>query len=350
MIDELRIRQLPTSPGCYIFTNKIGEIIYIGKSKCLKNRVMQYFSRELGGKYARLLTEIYDLDYITAVTETDALILECMLIKIYKPRYNSQMKRNKRYPYIKIGVTAEYPPVYITDNKKHDENYEQFGCFYNLNDAERTVELLNVIWKTPLCGKEDFTRPHSACLNYHLKKCCAPCERFVDQVTYKNKIIEIIKCFKGHGAGITRRLNKEMHDAAAKLDFEKAASLRDTIGGLERLVKKLRHIDTDLENKDIFLFFRAYNESSFTLFFIKNSMTLAHLHFYNVLDKNKLLNFVIHTKKLKESGLKDHEKRNGKFLTLCLIEIYADKLYTHISGKLASAKIADKLEEEYLSW
>ena len=142
-----KVNSLPSKPGCYIYRNKYDHIIYVGKSKCLKKRVRQYFQSpdKKEGKIQNLVREIYDLDYIVTETETDALLLECKLIKEYRPHYNSMMKNNRTYPFIKISCNKDYPGIFISNDSIEEEDVVSFGCFYNVEDAENVIDLINQI-------------------------------------------------------------------------------------------------------------------------------------------------------------------------------------------------------------
>lgn len=196
-----KVNSLPVKPGCYIYRNKYDTVIYVGKSKCLKKRVRQYFQNpdKKEGKIQNLIREIHDLDYIVTETETDALLLECRLIKQYKPQYNSMMKRNRPYPFISISQNKDYPGIYITDYPEQDKDVISFGCFYNKEDAEKIITLINEIWKTPLCKKKYFNDnlKERACFYYHIGKCNAPCTSNISKNDYKNTINEIVNLLRG---------------------------------------------------------------------------------------------------------------------------------------------------------
>lgn len=343
-----KIKKFPLSPGCYIFKNKIGEIIYIGKSNALRSRIKQYFrnvdSKE--GKYLRLSKEIFDVDIIKTETETDALILECKLIKTYKPKYNSQLKKTRTYPYIKINQKLAYPTIYLT-NQVQDDNCNYFGYFYNEDDAYNTILLINRIWKTPLCCKESFEEYNkSSCLNFHLNKCCAPCDHSIGFELYIQKIKEIVKCLKGNSRSIRFRLEKEMKLFSKNLNYEKAAYIRDNLNALERLQRKLRRHNTNLDHKDVYLFLRAFKEKSFSIFFIRNGLTLKRIVFQNneAMNREQLTTFV------NDIEAEWFPSEDSKFLTTCLLEIFADKLFVDIKEKSSKEKIIRILEKEFYKY
>lgn len=350
---SLKIAEIPALPGCYIFKNKQSEIIYIGKSKSLKHRVKQYFQNVEAkeGKYSRLTKEIADIEILLTGTETDALILECGLIKIYKPKYNAQLKRRKLYPYIKIDTSARYPAISLTETEEDGQEHKDcayFGCFRNKEDAFQTIVLLNRIWQTPMCGKNHFGGRRKACLNYHIRQCCAPCENIISEEAYNEKISEITQCLNGspHANAVMRRLKAAMKTAAEELNYEKAAVLRDAIAGLAALMKKQKKLNTVLTGRDVYLFIRPYNGTAFSLFFIRNGTSLARVNFDNMeaFHLTALLDFV--------GGIQTQAERfavdgDGGFLTVCLRELHADKLYVPFDKPMRADKIAKKLLRAY---
>ena len=343
---RLEIGNIPKLPGCYIFRNSREEIIYIGKSKSLHNRVRQYFyvvndTSYRYNKYTDLAKEIHTIETIVTDTETDALILECQLIKRHKPKYNSQLKRTRAYPFIKINVKNKYPSLTITESSG-EAGMEFFGSFYSKDDAFSAIELINSIWQTPLCLKESWenVRP---CLNYHIGKCCAPCGKMVESETYRQKAVEVVKCLKGNFKPTLNRLNKEMKEAAGSLEFEKAAKLRDSIDGLLRLQSKQKRIYTDLDNKDVYLFLRAYNERRYSIFFIKNGIMLNRIAFTDLAEPDyECLEAFI-----QENAGGKITVSDGSFLTRCILDIGASKLFVPAYKRANVVQLAKKLKNSY---
>lgn len=341
MDTKLDVDKLPMLPGCYIFRNKRREIIYIGKSKCLRNRVKQYFynTDTKKGKYTDLMRELHEIETIVTDTETNALILECQLIKKHKPKYNSQMKKTIVYPYLRIDLKQAFSPITITDSAK-DDGCEYFGCFYSRDDAVSTLELINSIWQTPVCCKDSLTGKQRPCLNYHLKKCCAPCAGEIDPEVYRQKIIEIVKCLNGNYRNTLRRLKKEMEAESKGFNFERAACLRDAIAGLNSLKKKQERLYTTLDNRDVYMFFRAFNENCFSLFFIRDGITLNRLDCPGTREPSleKLTAFINDNVQGKITI------ENGSFLTSCLLAIGARKLFVPVSKRINSLGVLKKIE------
>jgi len=340
-----KIKNIPSAPGCYIFRNQANQIIYVGKSKSLKERVRQYFQKtdEKEGKYKALAKEIADIEIILTSTERDALILECKLIKQHKPRYNTQLKRKKNYPFVLIDMKKEYPTISISG--KYRQGTSCYGFFYNEDEAMELIILLNSIWQTPLCGKDSFPKDHRPCLNFHLKKCCAPCCGQISRDDYIARIKEIQKCLSGNNTAVCRRIKREMQKASAEMNFERAARLRDTIKMLELLQRKAGRLNTSLENSRVLLFFRAFREQDFSVFYIKDGLTKARIDIPAdmEIEETKLHNFanqICNDKTLSEDAVDINAE---KFLTTCLLDIIADKRFVVLRENCNEADIIKKL-------
>jgi len=357
------LEHIPKAPGCYIFKNKHGEIIYIGKSKALRNRVRQYFypttpkSSELPvrnltslqnaknhefNKYIRLVREVEEISTIVTNTETSALILECQLIKQHKPRYNAQLKESQPYPFIRISTLEEYPTIAIAD-RIADDGCSYYGGFYDFYDAKDWVESLSSIWQTPRCLKRSFLYESRPCLNHHLGKCLAPCGRKEKSEQYNERIAEMVRCLDGDFESTLHKLEGEMAIAANELNFEGAANLRDQIQTLVRLQKRQRSLFTQLKNRKVYLYFRAFNERCYTLFFINDGYTLNRMDFQSIFrPKKKQLEQFIAENREKKGYTKD-----AKFLTDCLLDIRADKYFLPVCDAFNLKQTVNELLEAY---
>ena len=336
------IENIPKHPGCYIFRSKHQDIIYIGKSKSLYHRVKQYFYSTNAteySKYADLAREAHEVETIVTDTETNALILECQLIKKHQPKYNSQLKKSNPYPYIRIDLKQIYPTITISGTKL-DDGGKYFGSFYSNDDALSAIELISGIWQTPSCCKDGFATNSRPCLNYHIGRCCAPCGEMIDGETYSQKIDEIMKCLNGNFRHTLSRLNREMQTASKSLKFEKAAKLRDSISGLNRLKKKQKRLYTDMRGKDVYLFFRAFNETCFSLFFIRNGIILDRADAPNLQAPDEFFEAFVHDN---SQGVASVE--NGEFLTTCLLDIGANKYFVPVSSRAGVPQIIRKLRK-----
>ena len=227
-----QLAMLPENPGVYLMKNSLGEIIYVGKAKILKNRVRQYFqnSKNHSEKVRAMVKNIAEFEYIVTDSEMEALILECNLIKKYSPKYNILLKDDKFYPFIKITTNEDFPKVFVTRKYAKDGN-KYFGPFTNGSAVYETMELIRKIFPIRECKRnilEDGT-PVRPCLNYHIKKCTAPCANHISKGEYKKIINEIMDILNGKDTTVVETLKKEMLEASKDLKFESAASLRDKI-------------------------------------------------------------------------------------------------------------------------
>lgn len=233
-----KLKNLPSLPGVYIMKDECGSVIYVGKSKCLKNRVTQYFKKSgHGGKVGAMVENIRDFEYIVTDSETEALVLECNLIKKYMPHYNILLKDDKQYPYIKI--TAEKYPKLLLARKTEKDGAEYFGP-YTAGVANDTIEVIRKIFKIPTC-KRKFPRDmgkERPCLNYHINMCMAPCGGNISEEEY-NAVFSQIKSFlEGRISETVKSLKAQMFAYSDALEFEKAAAVRDKIERLKQLGEK----------------------------------------------------------------------------------------------------------------
>lgn len=341
-----KVKKLPLQPGCYIFKNSIGDVIYVGKSKALRNRVSQYFHNidAKEGKYQRLSREIADFEYILTDTERDALIMEFKLIRQYLPKYNVLMKRRKRYAYICITVNDEYPTISV-EKEPEPGRGSYFGFFSGQEQAAETIRMINSIWKTPVCGKVKFSAGHRPCLNYHLKNCCAPCAQKPDQQEYRRKIVEICECLRGNQRKMRKQLEEYMNQAVGAMEYEKAADIRDQIAALEALRKRSRRLNTAFEEQRVFLFFRAFRESEFSLFYILDGTVRKRFDF-SCDEFDASVRFVHLAEEifcLKEDIPDDQDG----LLADSLGQIYADKYYVTVPLNASPSRISKLLEKGY---
>ena len=212
--------------------NSLGEIIYVGKAKILKNRVRQYFqnSKNHSDKVKAMVKNIAEFEYIVTDSEMEALILECNLIKKHSPRYNIALKDDKFYPFIKITVNEDFPRVFVTRHFAKDGS-KYYGPYTNVLAVHETMNLITKIFPVRTCRMSivegvTSTRP---CLNYHIKKCNAPCAGYVSKEEYGKMIKEIIDILTGSDKSMINKLKAEMQELSMNLEFEKAASVRDKI-------------------------------------------------------------------------------------------------------------------------
>lgn len=236
---EEKLKKVPLLPGVYIMKSSEGEVIYVGKSKALKNRLSQYFKKSgHSGKVGAMVANIADFEYIVTANETEALVLECNLIKKYSPRYNILLKDNKQYPYIKITIRDEYPKMSLARRTIKD-GAKYFGPF-TAGVARQTMDVVYKTFRLPDCKRifpADIGKGRP-CLNYHIGKCIAPCTGNLSKEEYGRIIGEVCDFLEGKSSDIIKRLRTQMIEASDKLEFEKAADLRDKINRIKELGEK----------------------------------------------------------------------------------------------------------------
>ena len=279
---EYHLKNLPSKPGVYLMKNSLGEVIYVGKAKILKNRVKSYFqnSKNHSEKVRVMVKHIAEFEYIVTDSEMEALILECNLIKKYSPRYNILLKDDKFYPFIKITVNDDFPRVFVTRNYSKDGS-KYFGPYTNGTAVYETINLINKIFPLRTCKlliKEggEIVRP---CLNYHIKKCFGPCGGYINKEEYGKMIKDVIDILSGKDTTVLKVLQSEMEEASMNLEFEKAADLRDKILAIKAIVEKQKIFKTMEGDEDFINIYRDEKDSCVQVFFSRDGKILGREHF-----------------------------------------------------------------------
>lgn len=262
---ENKLKLLPDQPGCYLMKDVNAKIIYVGKAKNLKNRVRSYFKSSHEGKTTKLVSEIRDFETIVTSTDKEAFLLEITLIQKHKPYYNIKLKRGTGYPYIKITNERD-PQIMIVSKVLNDGGY-YFGPYPNVYAAQETVQLLQKVYPLRRCPGHQ-KRP---CLYYHMGQCLGACFKEVPVEAYERNIRKIKSFLNGNVSQIKRELTAKMNDAAAKLEFERAAEIRDQIRYVEMTVEKQKIISNDNTPRDLFNFFMDKGWLSIQVFFIRQA-------------------------------------------------------------------------------
>lgn len=275
---EQELKKLPNKPGVYIMHDKEDNIIYVGKAVSLKNRVRQYFRKNKKTKRIENMVSLIDhFEYIVVDNEAEALILECNLIKKNRPKFNVLLKDDKTYPYIKINVQDDYPNIYITRKMLHD-GAKYFGPYASAGSAKEMVEFIKEKFKIRQC--RTFKYKDRPCLNYHIKKCLAPCMGYVSKEEYKKQIDEIIMLLEGKTEKIMKQLKEEMLEASKNMQFEKAAHLRDKIVAIERISEKQKVSNINENDIDVIGIARNDFETCIEIFFVRKSKMIGREHFF----------------------------------------------------------------------
>ena len=275
---EEEIKKLPSKPGVYLMHDKNNNIIYVGKAISLKRRVTSYFRKTNKTERIKKMVSLVDyFEYIVVNNEAEALILECNLIKKYRPKFNVLLKDDKTYPYIKIDVKSDFPNVIITRRLLNDGS-KYFGPYANPGAAKEMVDFIKNKYKIRQCRSfKSTTRP---CLNYHIKKCFAPCVGYITKEEYIKQIDEIIDLLEGKTSKIIKELGIQMEEASKKLDFEKAAYLRDKMVAIERISEKQRVSNISENNIDVIGIAKNDLEVCIEIFFVRGSKMVGREYYF----------------------------------------------------------------------
>ena len=275
---EEELKKLPSKPGVYIMHDKNDKIIYVGKAISLKNRVRQYFRKTNKTKRIENMVALIDhFEYIVTDNEAEALILECNLIKKNMPKFNVLLKDDKTYPYIKVNVKAEYPDVYMTRRKLND-GARYFGPYANAGAAKEMVEFIKSKFKIRQC--KTFKYKDRPCLNYHIKKCMAPCMGYITKEEYMKQINEIIDVLEGKTEKLIKQLDEEMINASQNMQYEKAAYLRDKKIAIERISERQKVSNISENDIDVIGLARSETKVCIEIFFVRKSKMIGREQFF----------------------------------------------------------------------
>ena len=270
---EAELKKLPKKPGVYIMHDKNDKIIYVGKAVVLRNRVRQYFRKNKKTKRIQNMVALVDhFEYIVCDNEAEALILECNLIKKNMPKFNVLLKDDKTYPYIKINIKAEYPDLYITRRRLND-GAKYFGPYANAGSAKEMIDFIKSRYKIRQC--KSFKYKDRPCLNYHIKKCMAPCMGYVTKEEYRKQINEIVAILEGKTEELKKELEAEMLEASKKMDYEKAQELRDKIFAIERISQRQKVSNISENDIDVIGLARKDGEVCIEIFYVRNSKMIG---------------------------------------------------------------------------
>jgi len=280
---EEKLKLLPEKPGVYIMKDSSGKIIYVGKAVILKNRVRQYFQNQANQipKVRTMVKHIADFEYIVTDTELEALILECNLIKKYKPKYNILLKDDKNYPYIKITVNEDYPRILFTRRVEMD-GAKYFGPYSSAFAVRETIKLLRHMFPLRSCNRniEKDIGKCRECLYYHIGLCSAPCTGQISKDDYMRLVDDALMFLEGKHDVLIKKLKEEMEKASQNMEFEKAAKLRDQIYGIEKTSEKQKIISTSGEDQDVISMARSADDACIQVFFIRGGKVSGREHYF----------------------------------------------------------------------
>ncbi|MGB5924822.1 MAG: excinuclease ABC subunit UvrC [Dehalococcoidia bacterium] len=277
---DAKLRALPAKPGVYLFKDKDGKVIYVGKAASLKSRVRSYFgaTSNLSSKIQQLVSKVQNFDLIVTNSEQEALILECDMIKKYTPRYNVSLKDNKTFPYLKIDINEDWPRVYITRRIQKD-GARYFGPFAGAGSVRKTLRLIKKIFPYRSCSKHIDGEDRRPCLDYYIHQCLGPCVGVVERGEYREVINQVILFLQGKQELILRELNAKMKTAAQQLQFERAASLRDQISAIEEVIEGQRIAMKLKGEKDVIGLAQNEEQAYVELFSIRDDKLVSQDHF-----------------------------------------------------------------------
>uniref|UniRef100_UPI003FEDED58 excinuclease ABC subunit UvrC n=1 Tax=Candidatus Ventrimonas sp. TaxID=3048889 RepID=UPI003FEDED58 len=279
---EDELKKLPSQPGVYLMHDAKDEIIYVGKAISLKNRVRQYFqsSRNKSAKIEQMVSRIARFEYIVTDSEMEALVLECNLIKEHQPRYNTMLKDDKAYPYIKVTVGEDFPRVMLARTMKKDKN-RYFGPYTSAGAVKDTIDLIHKLYKIRTCSRNlpRDTGKERPCLNYHIKQCNAPCQGYISKEEYGENIRQVLEFLNGRYDGVLKNLEEKMQAASDAMDFEKAIEYRDLLSSVKQVAQKQKITSSNMEDRDIIAMARDDMDAVVQVFFVRDGKLIGRDHF-----------------------------------------------------------------------
>ena len=281
---EEELKKLPASPGVYLMHNHRDEIIYVGKAVSLKNRVRQYFqsSRNKTPKIQQMVSHIAWFEYILTDSELEALVLECNLIKEHRPRYNTMLKDDKTYPYIKATVWEDFPRLLFSRDMKKDGRSRYFGPYTSAGAVKDSLELIHKLYRIRTCSRSlpKDTGKERPCLNYHIHQCDAPCQGYISKEEYQESFKEAMDFLGGHYEPLLKSLEDKMYDASEKMEFEKAIEYRELLNSVKQIAQKQKITSSGREDRDIVAMARDMEDVVVQVFFIREGKMIGRDHFH----------------------------------------------------------------------
>ena len=277
------LKKLPHAPGVYLMHDAGDTIIYVGKAVNLHNRVRSYFRKIVGRgpQIDRMVEQIARFEYIVTDSELEALVLENNLIKEYSPKYNTMLKDDKTYPYIKVTMGEEYPRILFSREMKKDKS-RYFGPYTSAAAVKDTIDLMNKLYQLKTCNRRlprdiGLERP---CLNYHIKQCAAPCQDYISKEAYRERVEQALDFLNGNYKPMLRELEQKMTEASENMEFEEAARYRDLLNSVKSVAQKQKITDSDGEDKDIIALAADERDAVVQVFFVRDGKLIGRDHFY----------------------------------------------------------------------
>ena len=295
---EEELKKLPGRPGVYIMHDDKDAIIYVGKAVSLKNRVRQYFqtSRNKGPKIEQMVTRIRRFEYIVTDSELEALVLECNLIKEHRPKYNTLLKDDKTYPFIKVTVDEDFPRILFTRRMSKDK-CRYFGPFTSAFAVRETIDLIRRLYRIRSCSRSlpADTGRERPCLNYHINQCDAPCQGFVSREEYRGRVDQALDFLAGNYDPILRMLKEKMEEAAEQMKFEEAASWRDLLNSAQQVAQRQKITSSDGDDRDVLALETDGTDAIVQVFFIRGGKLIGRDHFWVRIGMNEQKSTILST-------------------------------------------------------
>ncbi len=277
------LKKLPNAPGVYLMHDKADTIIYVGKAVNLHSRVRSYFRKIVGRgpQIDKMVQQIARFEYIVTDSELEALVLENNLIKEYSPKYNTMLKDDKTYPYIKVTLGEEYPRILFSREMKKDKS-RYFGPYTSAAAVKDTIDLMNKLYQLKTCNRRlprdiGLERP---CLNYHIGQCAAPCQGYIEKEAYQQRVEQALDFLNGNYRPMLRELEQKMTEASENMEFEEAARYRDLLNSVKSVAQKQKITDSDGEDKDIIALAADERDAVVQVFFVRGGKLIGRDHFY----------------------------------------------------------------------
>ncbi len=280
---EEELKKLPAKSGVYLMHNENDEIIYIGKAISLKNRVRQYFQSgyHKTEKILKMVSHIAWFEYVVTDSELEALVLECNLIKEHRPKYNTMLKDDKSYPYIRVTMEEEYPRVLFAWRMKKDKS-RYFGPYTNVGAVKDTLDLIHKIYGLRTCNRvlpRDIGKER-ACLNYHIKQCMGPCQGYVSKEEYAARVKEVVAFLNGNYADVLKKLEAKMLEASERMEFEQAIEYREMMQSIKQIAQKQKITNSDMQDRDIIAVAKDESDAVVQVFFVREGRLIGRDHFH----------------------------------------------------------------------
>ena len=271
-----RLRAVPDAPGVYLFRDTRGQVIYVGKALRLRDRLRSYFTDAYAqtARVAELVRRVYDFEFVTTANEVEALVLECNLIKNYRPKFNIRLKDDKNYLYLKLPITEDFPRVHYSRRVQND-GAQYFGPYTSAQSLRGTVKSIRQLLPFRTCSDEIF-KQGKVCLDFHIKRCPGPCERRITSEDYKARIHEVALFMEGRSDVLVRELKERMEGAATRLDFENAARYRDQLQSIERIADRQKVLTRGRDDHDLIAYARNGGEVFVEVAYVRQGKMVGH--------------------------------------------------------------------------